>query len=203
MANSLVYAFRKSSINLEVTSWRAFKEWLPDNLTVLRMRHVLEFLVFLQDNKKLSPRTFLGYRHSLSIPFKEAFKINFADRNLLLLADAQFHLPPPTQRKLSKWSLNHALETLQTPRFRNSTASLEVLFLKTIFLVAVASGNRCSELAACTREGISFDSNTVIIPTKEGFIFKTKPWTERLLQSPFLLWLLNINYAQPLPFLLT
>ena len=52
----------------------------PRHLTVLRKRHVLEFLVFLQDNKKLSPRTLLGYRHS--IPFKEAFEINFADRYL-------------------------------------------------------------------------------------------------------------------------
>ena len=30
VANSLVHAFRKSSINQAVTSWRAFKEWLPD-----------------------------------------------------------------------------------------------------------------------------------------------------------------------------
>ena len=132
----------------------------PRHFTVLKKRHGLEFLVFLRDNKKLSPRTILGYRHSLSIPFKEAFEINFADRDFSLLAKAQFHLSPPTQRKLPKWSLNHALETLQTPRFRNNTASMEDLFLKTIFLVAIASGNRCSELAACTREGISFDSNT-------------------------------------------
>ena len=174
VANSLVHTLRKSSINQAETAWRAFKEWLPDNLTVLRKRHILEFLVFLQDNKKLSPRTILGYRHSLSIPFKEAFEINFADRDFSQLAKAQFHLSPPTQRKLPKWSLNHVLETLRTPRFRNSTASLEDLFLKTIFLVAVASGNRCSELAACTREGISFDSNTVTIPTKEGFLFKNQ-----------------------------
>ena len=174
VANSLVHAFRKFSINQAETVWRAFKEWLPDNLTVLRKRHVLEFLVFLRDNKKLSPRSFLGYRHSLSIPFKEAFEINSEDRDFLLLAKAHFHLSPPTQRKLSKWSLNHALETLQTPRFRNNTASLEDLFLKMFFLVAVASGNRCSELAACTREDISFDSNTVTIPTKEGFLFKNQ-----------------------------
>ena len=169
VANSLVHAFRKSAINQAETAWRAFKEWLPDNLTVLRKTHV-----FRRDNKKLSPRTILGYRHSLSIPFKEAFEINFADRDFLLLAKAQFHLSPPTQRKLPQWSLNHALETLQTPRFTNSTASSEDLFLKTIFLVTVASGNRCSELAACTREGITFDNNTVTIPTKEGFLFKNQ-----------------------------
>ena len=168
----------------------------PRHLTVLRKRHVLEFLVFLQDNKKLSPRTFLGYRHSLSIPFKEAFEINFADRDL------STKLGSTSLRPLKESFPNGPSITLQTPRFRNSTASLEDLFLKTIFLVAVTSGNRCSQLAACTSEGISFDSNTVIIPTIEGFLFKTKPWTERL-QPPSLLWLLNINYAQPLHSLLT
>ena len=39
---------------------RAFKTWLPELVTVLRKRHVLEFLVFLRDNKKLLPRTILG-----------------------------------------------------------------------------------------------------------------------------------------------
>ena len=174
VANSLVHALRKSSINQAQTAWRAFKEWLPEHLTVLRKRHVLEFLVSLKDNKKLSPWTILGYRHSLSIPFKEAFDINFADKDFSLLAKAQFHLSPPVQKKIPKWSLNHALETLQTPRFRNNSASLEDLFLKTIFLVAIASGNRCSELAACIREGISFEGNKVTIPTKEGFLFKNQ-----------------------------
>ena len=174
VADSLVHAFRQSSINQAETAWRAFKAWLPEHVTVLRKRHVLEFLVFLKDNKKLSPRTILGYRHSLSIPFKEAFDINFADKDFSLLAKAQFHLSPPVPRKVPKWSLNHALESLQAVRFRNNSASLEDLFLKTIFLVAIASGNRCSELAACTREGITFENNRVTIPTKEGFLFKNQ-----------------------------
>ena len=60
VADSLVHAFRKSSINQAETAWRAFKTWLPEHVTVLRKRHVLEFLVFLRDNKKLLPRTILG-----------------------------------------------------------------------------------------------------------------------------------------------
>ena len=100
--------------------------------------------------------------------------MNFADKDFSLLAKAQFHLSPPMQKKIPNWHLNHALETLQTPRFRKNSASLEDLFLKTIFLVAVASGNRCSELAACTREGISFEDNRVTIPTKEDFLFKNQ-----------------------------
>ena len=143
------------------------------------------FMMLLLPKAPLVPKP-RGPRSSLATSsFKEAFEMNFADRDFSLLAKAQFHLSPPTQRKLPKWSLNHSLKTLHTPRFRNNTASMEDLFLKTNFFVAVASGNRCSELAACTREGISFDSNTVTIPSKKAFSLRTKPWTERLLQSPF------------------
>ena len=77
---------------------------------------------------------------------KEMESINFS-----LLVKAQSHLSPPAKKKIPKMSLNHALETIQTPWFWKNKASLEDLFLKTIFLVA--SGNRCSELAACTRQG--------------------------------------------------
>ena len=38
---------------------------------------------------------------------------------------------------------------------------------------------------------------------KKAFSSRTKPWTERLLQSPSLPWLLNISGAQLLLFLLT
>ena len=167
VANSLIHAFRKSSINQTETALRVFQSWLPNSVTVLRKRYVLEFLVFLRDQELFSTHT------------------------------AQFHLSPPLQKKLTKWSLNHALKTLQTPRFRNTSTSPEDLFLKTIFLVAIASGNRCSELAACTREGISFEDNRVLIPTKDGFYSRTK----RSTKLPFLLpsppSQLNINFAQP------
>ena len=58
VANSLVHAFRKSSINQAETAWKAFKDWLPELLTVLRKRHVLEFLVFLKDNRSCRPQQY-------------------------------------------------------------------------------------------------------------------------------------------------
>ena len=88
------------------------------------------------------------------------FDINFADRNFSLLAKPQFHLSPPVPKKVPKWSLDHALESLQTPRFQNNSASLYDPLPKTISLVAITSGNRCSELAACKREGITFEDKS-------------------------------------------
>ena len=56
MANSLVHAFRKSSINQAETAWRAFKAWLPEQVTVLRKRHVIRAPLALSKNWRLSFR---------------------------------------------------------------------------------------------------------------------------------------------------
>ena len=90
--------------------------------------------MFLKDDKKLSPRNYPGLTDFRSPLPLRAMDINFADIDFSLLAEAQFFLSPPSQEKIPKWSLNHALESLQTIRFRSSAASLEDPFLKTIFL---------------------------------------------------------------------
>ena len=46
--------------------------------------------------------------------------------------------------------------------------------MKTLFLVAVASGNRSSELAAIDRTNIAFRRNGVSLPVLEGFLFKNQ-----------------------------
>ena len=84
----------------------------------------LKFWCSLETTKSCCPELSLANRHSLSIPFKESFDINFAERDFSLLAKPQFYLSPPVPKKVPKWSLDHALESLQTPRFRNYSASL-------------------------------------------------------------------------------
>ena len=65
----------------------------------------LNFWCSLETTKSCCPEL-----SSLSIPFREAFDINFADRDFSLLAKPQFHLSPPVPKKVPKWSLDHALE---------------------------------------------------------------------------------------------
>lgn len=174
VARALVSAYRASSIRQAETAWRAFKTWLPTSLTKLRQKHVLQFLIHLREAKKLSPRTILGYRNSLSTPLKEAFNIDFNNPDFHLLARSQFLSSPPPQKQVPQWSLNHALESLQSPRFRSMNISLRDLFLKTLFLTALASGNRVSELAAITREDISLIGSEVKLKVHRGFLFKNQ-----------------------------
>ena len=46
--------------------------------------------------------------------------------------------------------------------------------MKTLFLVAVASGNRASELAAIDRSKMVFRRNGVSLPVLEGFLYKNQ-----------------------------
>lgn len=48
------------------------------------------------------------------------------------------------------------------------------LFLKTIFLTALASGNRVSELAALTRSTASISPTEVKLFVRQGFLFKNQ-----------------------------
>ena len=55
------------------------------------------------------------------------------------------------------------------------------LLLKTLFLTALASGNRASELAAIIRNGLTTNLNKAFLPTKPEFLFENQ----------------NINHPRP------
>ena len=122
--------------------------------------------------KRLSPKTILNYRNLLQLPFSEAFNINFQSRPFKLLAKAQFIKKPPVQKIFPEWDINKVLTSLTITSSERSTK--KNYFLKTIFLVALASGNRASELAATSRDGLVYTNNKVILPVLESFKYKNQ-----------------------------
>lgn len=173
-ASMLCKAHRPSTIRQAESAWKCFKDWLPNTVTVLRKKHLLDFLIFLQRKKKLSPKTILGYRNSLALPIRLAFKINLNGEHFRLLTRSQFIAKPPRNKIIPQWSLNHVLETFSAPRFKNKTAAFRDLFLKSLFLIALATGNRVSELASATRIGIIISDENVEIPVRSNFLFKNQ-----------------------------
>ena len=131
-------------------------------------------MIYLQNEKNLKAKTILGYRNSLTLPFKLAFNIILNDEHFKLLTRAQFLTAPSEKQIVPQWSLNHVLEQLTLPKFKVETATDYNLFLKTLFLTALASGNRASELAAISRKNISLLPEQVILPVRERFLFKNQ-----------------------------
>ena len=174
VADKLLKAFRKSSNRQAEVGWRKFKEWLPQSAQIITKADVLDFLIFLE-SKELSPNTILAYKNSLRIPLEKGFGISFADIEFNLLAKAQFLTNPPTPKLIPQWSLEEALSVLSKKGNLSELQSKEQ-FLITLFLVAIATGNRVSELAAIDRRTISFSPNfvSVNLPIVPGFLYKNQ-----------------------------
>ena len=86
-----------------------------------------------------------------------------------------FLTKPPVRPQSLSWDLSRVLEVLRTPRFQIKQAIEEDLLPKCLLLVALATGNRVSEIAAFCREGLSYQRDgSLRIAIKQGFILKKK-----------------------------
>ncbi|KAK3866535.1 hypothetical protein Pcinc_027948 [Petrolisthes cinctipes] len=97
----------------------------------------------------------MNYRNALALPLQLSFGINISHRSFSLLARSQFLRRPPPAKKVPTWSIDTALVTFSRPEFDPLEASTEKLLLKALFLTALATANRASELASTIREGIT------------------------------------------------
>ena len=73
--------------------------------------------------------------------------------------------------------MDAALETFSTQRFGLPRAEKTDLFLRTLFIVALASGNRMSELATTRQEGVGIRGDKLALPVDTSFLFKTQSFT--------------------------
>ena len=85
-----------------------------------------------------------------------------------MAAKAHFRRNPPSTKVVPTWSLENALEVLDKKNFQEG--DVMSTFLKALFLSAVASANRASELAATDRSQVSFRGGSVVLPLRDSFI---------------------------------
>ena len=119
------------------------------------------------------------YRNALKLPLLNGFYVDTSDREFSLLARSQFLQNPPPKKLIPAWNPNKVLSMLEQPEFLNHQATPHRLLMKSPFLVALATGNRVSEIAAFTRVGSKIlpGSKKAVIAVRPGFLYKTKPWT--------------------------
>jgi hypothetical protein len=171
VAKNLCHSYRQSSLRQAQSAWKAFKTWLSPSVKKLHKRHIMNFLIFLYSVKKLSAKTILGYKNALQLPLQLGFHINTLDKEFQLLSRAQFIQRPPVPKIIPKWSINHVLETYMK---KDQSKNQERLLLKTLFLTALATGNRISELSNLTRIGIKTSKTEMTIPLRPNFLYKNQ-----------------------------
>ena len=172
----LLRASRDSTVKQQEVAWKAFQSWLEGCKEEVSNSSVLEFLCFLRDNKKLQTNTILNYKASLQLPLSFVPEVNLKSWEFHELSKSLYLDLPPNAKHIPEWDVGKVLHMLQDEEHYNSE-NLSIFSLKKcIFLVALASGNRVSELAATERSGIKFDANCskVTMVTKPGFLFKNQ-----------------------------
>ena len=136
------------------SKWRVFAGWCtgqsvdPFQVTIQKLA---DFFVYLFQVKHLNPRTIKGYRSAISSTISACgSRTEFSDSQELGSLIRSFQLERPPQRKIApQWNLSLVLQSLLKPPFEPiAKCELKFLTLKTVFLVALASGRRRSELHA-------------------------------------------------------
>ena len=160
----------KSSLRQYQSAWKRFQDWLPEATEDISLPLVLKFLVHC--NRNLSSSTVLTIRAALSLPLSEGFGIDFEHKHFSMLAKAAFRKKPPAQRVVPSWSLEDALRALARKRTKSNDKLSR--FRKALFLVACASSNRASELAAIDRSRVEIRQHSALLPVRPGFLFKNQ-----------------------------
>ena len=156
--------FSKESRKLLLASWRLgtqkdyeckfdrFSCWCgqrqisADHAT---LKDGLDFLSWLYHEGKMY-RTIAGYRSMLSAIMKPVEGMPFGKHpTVVRLMKGVFNSRPPVRTLVPEWDLKKVLDMLSAEPFEPiDTISLENLTLKSVFLVAVSTFKRCSDLEA-------------------------------------------------------
>ena len=156
---------RQSSRAVYDSKWRIFAGWCAERTVdpfQVTIPQLADFFMFLFNVKQLNPRTIKGYRSAISSTISSCgSRTEFAHSAELASLIRSFQLERPPRRKVApQWNLSLVLQALLKPPFEPiARCDLKSLTLKTIFLVALASGRRRSELHALCFDSHHFRQN--------------------------------------------
>ena len=163
---------RQSTRAIYESKWSIFVKWCESHEVDFgspSLNQVAEFLLFLFKEKNLQPSTIDGYRTAIADKIGSD-KVNFGkDKNLTRLLDSFHRDKPKGLRGVPGWNLSLVLHQLTQPPFEPlRKASLKHLAFKTVFLLALGSGKRRSEIHAWVHRNIRHQedwSNVSLFPS--------------------------------------
>ena len=149
---------RRSTRAIYESKWSVFVRWCEENKVDVRtpsIKQIADFLLSLFQEKHLQPSTIEGYRTAIADKVGNS-RINISkDENLTRLLDSFHRDKPKGRRGVPTWNLSLVLHQLTKPPFEPlRKASLKHLTFKTVFLLALGSGKRRSEIHAWVHRNI-------------------------------------------------
>ena len=124
------------------------------------MKAIADFLLHLFQDKKLQPGTIDGYRSAIADKLGNSTINVSKDENLTRLLDSFHRDRPKGRRGIPSWNLSLVLHQLTKAPFEPlKEASMKQLTFKTVFLLALGSGKRRSEIHAWLHKNIRHQSD--------------------------------------------
>ena len=194
--SDLLFAHRPSTCRQYEAGWKKFQRFLSSAKVQRISPQVLLWFashVFHSDSKP-SLATVTNALAAIKDPVKFGFDVVADSRQLELLRASFFIQRPSALRPPPNWSLQKVLDFLQSPRFVVAPSGGDLLLLA-LFLVAMATGHRVSQLAALCR-GPEFarftvgDSSVTLAP-KPKFLAKNERAWHRVRPVSFSAWLVD------------
>ena len=149
---------RSSTKTIYEAKWSIFVRWCQTSQVDFRSpstKHIADFLLHLFQEKNLQPSTIEGYRSAIADKLGNSSMNVSKDENSTRLLDSFHRDRPKGRRGIPSWNLSLVLHQLTKPPFEPlRKASLKHLTLKTVFLLALGSGKRRSEIHAWLNKNI-------------------------------------------------
>ena len=154
---------RGSTRSVYEAKWTIFTKWCLSNQVDFRappLKAIADFLLHLFQDKKLQPGTFYGYRSAIADKLGNSTINVSKDENLTRLLDSFHRDRPKGSRGIPSWNLSLVLHQLTKAPFEPlKEASFNHLTFKTVFLLALGSGKRRSEIHAWLHKNIGHQSD--------------------------------------------
>ena len=154
---------RSSTRSVYEAKWTIFTKWCLSNQVDFRappLKAIADFLLHLFQEKKLQPSTIDGYRSAIADKLGNSTINVSKDENLTRLLDSFHRDRPKGRRGIPSWNLSLVLHQLTKAPFEPlKEASLKHLTFKTVFLLALGSGKRRSEIHAWLHKNIRHQSD--------------------------------------------
>ena len=154
---------RRSTRSVYEAKWTVLIKWCVTNQVDIKsppVKSVADFLLYLFEVKKLQPSTIDGYRSAIADKLGNRTVNISKDDNLDRLLDSFHRDRPKGRRGIPSWNLSLVLHQLTKAPFEPlREASLKHMTFKTVFLLALGSGKRRSEIHAWQHKNIRHQSD--------------------------------------------
>ncbi|KAK4322184.1 hypothetical protein Pmani_006983 [Petrolisthes manimaculis] len=169
----MLNALRPTSRRQYQSCWKRFQIFLSSAGRPLSQDTVLSFLTWLSSTGNRAPATVTAHVSALADPLWFGADIHLEGRALTLLSWGIRATSTPGPRNTPRWSLHKVLASVET---LTQSQGEDELLMSSLFLLALATGFRASQLAALTRHPnfTSFGENDDYLTLAPSPIFLAK-----------------------------